>query len=584
MRTALISLRTDAMGNNMLETKRAKNMIWSAAADYSFEPRYIGIKPDGRADEYLNMVHGLVHKWLDYSVIDGLFSSFSGKNQELFEGLLWMGLEHAVYEKEKEFRPVLSEMRQRYAAENLELQRNVTFEKRLALLQNGYFRKIAGQPEGLPVFEEKLLHDFLFDGSMDAEQIAQKTNALLLQYFSWRPKTSKPKKAAALLHNRHAFRSLTRVHSGFIRITDTERREESTGLLRQIKMRTNYLFELSSPVLEKDTYAYLEACFGKSLLNDQESRLLDEQYCTGSHKNLHLFFTRGDRALPSGSEQTRQEIIRYRKKADAELLKNLDYDNENRSLHQSAAARLQHKIFNALNTAKPVPDDRARAGVINAGRIWRNVYCGDERIFTRPVLEPAFGFSVDILLDASSSRDNWQEMIASQGYILAQSLTGCGIPVQVSSFMSIRDYTVLRIFRSYHEPAQNRKIFQYTAGGNNRDGLALRGMAHLMEASPAPKKILILLTDASPNDDFRAGEGSRFKNREYADELAIQDTAREVRALRMQGISVLGVFLGLESSIKAAQQIFGKDFVRIQNISQFSDSVGNLLLTYLSAL
>lgn len=572
------------MGDYMLEAKRAKNMIWSAADDYSFEPRYIGFTPDGRADEYLNMVHGLVHKWLDYSVIDGLFSSFSGKNRELFEGLLWMGLEHAVYEKERESRPVLTEMRQRYAAENLALQRNVTFETRLALLQNGYFQTIMGRPSGLPAFEEKLLHDFLFDGSMDADRIAERTNALLLQYFSCRPKASGHKKAPALLHNRHAFRSFTKVHSGFVRIADTQRSGESAGLLRQIKMRTNYLFELSSPVLEKDTFAYLEACFGKSALSGQKLRELDEKYCTGNHKNLHLFFTGGDRALPSGSEQTRQEIIRYCKRADAELQKNLDYDSKNRRLHQNAASRLQHMLFNALNTTLPVPDSRARAGTVNAARVWRNVYCRDERIFIRQAQEPAFGFSVDILLDASSSRDNWQEMIASQGYILAESLTGCGIPVQVSSFMSIRDYTVLRTFRSYREPAQNRKIFQYTAGGNNRDGLALRGMSHLMEASPAPKKILIMLTDASPNDDFRAGEGSRFKNREYAGELAVSDTAGEVRALRMQGVTVLGVFLGLENSVRDAQQIFGRDFVRIQNVGQFADSVGNLLLTCLSAL
>lgn len=570
------------MESYTLEVKRAKNMIWSAASDYGFDPRFVGMKPDGSADEYLNMVHGLVHKWLDYSVIDELFSSFSGKNQELFEGLLWMGLEHAVYEKERELRPVLTEMRLQYASENLERQRNVSLEERLALLQNGYFHEILGQPGGLPKFEERLLHDFLFDGSMDALQIAEQTDALLLQYFSYRKKAAKPPKSAALLHNRHAFRSFTKVHSGFIRITDTQRKEESTGLLRQIKMRTNYLFELSSPVMERDTFSYLEACFGKSMLTDPEMRKLDEEYCIGNHKNLHLFFTRGDQAQPSGSEQTRREIARYCQKADAEHQKNLDYHSKNRSLHQNAIARLKHQLFNALNTTQPVPDDRARMGSINAGKIWRNVYCRDERIFIRQAEEPSFSFSVDILLDASSSRDNWQEMIASQGYILAESLTACGIPVQVSSFVSIRDYTVLRIFCSYQQTAQNRRIFEYTAGGNNRDGLALRGVSHLMKASPAPKKILILLTDANPSDDFRAGEGSRFKNREYADELAVQDTAREVRALRTQGICVLGVFLGLESSVKAAQQIFGRDFVRIKNISQFADSVGNLLLTYLS--
>lgn len=571
------------MGSYNLEIKRAKNMIWSAAADYSFDPRFIGLKPDGSADAYLNMIHGLVHKWLDYSVIDELFSSFSGKNQELFEGLLWMGLEHAVFEKECSLRPVLSEMRCRYASENLNRQQNASLTDRLALLQNSYFHRILGQPGTLPQFEEALLQDFLFDGSMDAAEIADRTKALLSQYFSYRAKPQKTSKNSGLLHNRHAFRSLTKVHSGFIRITDTERHEESTGLLRRIKMRTNYLFELSSPVMEQDTFAYLEACFGKSMLDDKQARALDERYCTGNHKNLHLFFTEGNRAQPSGSEQTRREIERYCRKADAEHQKNLQYYEKNRSLHQNAIARLQHRLFHTVTASVPVCEDRARAGRINAEMIWRNICFGDERIFTRQIQEPAFDFSVDILLDASSSRDNWQESVAAQGYILAESLTRCNIPVQVSSFVSIRDYTVLRVFCTYQQTAQNRRIFQYTAGGNNRDGLALRGISHLMESSPASRRVLILLTDANPNDDFRAGEGSRFRNREYADELAVQDTAREVRALKMQGICVLGVFLGLETSVRAAQQIFGKDFVQIRNISQFADSVGNLLLTWFSA-
>lgn len=570
------------MDSYTLEIKRAKNMIWSAASDYSFDPRFVGMKADGSADEYLNIVHGLVHKWLDYSVIDGLFSSFSGKNQELFEGLLWIGLEHAVYEKEREFRPVLSEMRQRYASENLEHQNKVSLEERLDLLNNGYFHEIMGQPSGLPPFEEKLLHDFLFDGSMSAEEILEKTNELLLQHFSYTAKTAKPKKPTAP-HRRRASRAVKKAYSGFIRITDQEQQEENPGLLQQIKMRANYLFDLSSPVMETDTFAYLEACFGKSMLNDQERRELDERCCNGNHKGLHLFFTEGDRAQPSGSEQTRQEIARYLQKAEGGQQKNLDYDVQNHSLHQNAIARLQHKLCNALNTSQPVPDDRARSGRINAEKIWRNVYCGDDRVFTRQVEEPAFGFAVDILLDASSSREDRQEEIAAQGYILAESLTRCAIPVQVSSFLSIRDYTVLNIFRTYRQTAQNRKIFQYIAGGNNRDGLALRGISRLMEASPAQRKVLILLTDANPCDDFCIRESTRFQKQRYEGEPAIRDTANEVRALRAQGVCVLGVFLGPERSVSAAQQIFGKDFVRIQNVGQFADSVGNLLLTYLSA-
>ena len=42
----------------------------------------------------------------------------------------------------------------------------------------------------------------------------------------------------------------------------------------------------------------------------------------------------------------------------------------------------------------------------------------------------------------------------------------------------------------------------------NRDGLALKGAGHLMEHSPKGKRILVVLTDASPQDDQSATEGA----------------------------------------------------------------------------
>lgn len=43
-------------------------------------------------------------------------------------------------------------------------------------------------------------------------------------------------------------------------------------------------------------------------------------------------------------------------------------------------------------------------------------------------------------------------------------------------------------------------MFDYFAAGWNRDGLALRGMGELMKSAPADRHLLILLTDASPDD------------------------------------------------------------------------------------
>ena len=73
--------------------------------------------------------------------------------------------------------------------------------------------------------------------------------------------------------------------------------------------------------------------------------------------------------------------------------------------------------------------------------------------------------------------------------------------MRVSSFCSVSGCTVLRIFRNYREAGKNEAIFDYVAAGWNRDGLALRAMHWLMEREPADHRLLILLSDANPNDD-----------------------------------------------------------------------------------
>ena len=120
------------------------------------------------------------------------------------------------------------------------------------------------------------------------------------------------------------------------------------------------------------------------------------------------------------------------------------------------------------------------------------------------------------MLDASASRMGHEAVIAAQGYVIAESLTRCGIPVQVYSFSTIQNYTVMRLFRGYEEKEKNRGILDYVAAGWNRDGLALRAAGHLAGQSSCEKRLLIVLTDASPNDDKKipsqgvwccAGEG-----------------------------------------------------------------------------
>ena len=130
------------MNYDIQEEKRAKNIIWTAAEDYSFEPLYLAFNQDNTADVYLNLIIGLVYKWYDKTEIEHLFHSLGTSQRELYEGIFWLGLENATYEKEVPLRPALKELRTEYAARNLKAMHKSASDVLLCALQRGRFCEI----------------------------------------------------------------------------------------------------------------------------------------------------------------------------------------------------------------------------------------------------------------------------------------------------------------------------------------------------------------------------------------------------------------------------------------------------------
>ena len=220
----------------------------------------------------------------------------------------------------------------------------------------------------------------------------------------------------------------------------------------------------------------------------------------------------------------------------------------------------------------------ARQGHVDSRRVWRMPVVLDDKVFLRSEEESSPGFTVDLLLDGSASRLHCQETIAAQGYILAKSLANCHIPVRVSSFCSLRGYTVLRVLKDYQEQNGEQKIFQYFAAGWNRDGLALRMAGELLSVAPRDKHLLILLTDASPDDSHKVPPTGKIPlSRDYDGALGVQDTAQEVRALRHRGFRVAAVFMGQNANFPNAQQIYGRDLAPIHKMDQLSAAAGKLI-------
>src|SRR5690606_22819638 len=102
------------------EKKRAANIIWSAAGDYSFRSPFQAYDDEGKAERYWNMIIGLVHHYYDYQQLEEFFALLDEEPQaELYINLTWLGLESGVSQNAWADRPALPQMRQDYARTHL---------------------------------------------------------------------------------------------------------------------------------------------------------------------------------------------------------------------------------------------------------------------------------------------------------------------------------------------------------------------------------------------------------------------------------------------------------------------------------
>ena len=126
------------------EEKRARNMVWAAAGAYECEPLFLAFSPDGTADLYLNTIIGLSYQWYDGKKLEQFFQMLGGKNEELYEGLLWIALENALYRKEEQKRSALRELRKEYAHDCVRRYHRQKDYARIDRLRYGHCREILG--------------------------------------------------------------------------------------------------------------------------------------------------------------------------------------------------------------------------------------------------------------------------------------------------------------------------------------------------------------------------------------------------------------------------------------------------------
>ena len=314
-------------------------------------------------------------------------------------------------------------------------------------------------------------------------------------------------------------------------------------------------------------YSYMELNYGRSYLDEREQQRRNALLCKGAHGDCRLYFTDG--ILENMVRKNYQsEYARRAREVNLRIYgnyyrvseKNISYLTE--ALKRSLLARNERETI-SMDYGKIVP-----------GKLWKVGRSRDVRLFQKELRRNTSDFAVHVLIDASGSQRSRQSLVAIQGYMLSAALSNVGIPHMVTGFCSFWDYTVMRRFRDYDEGREaDMRIFEFHASSNNRDGLAIRAAAWSLSQREEENKILIVLSDGRPNDQIVNRRGSR-NPQSYCGEYAVRDTAQEVRKIRSQGISVLGVFAGEERDLQAERRIFGKDFAYIRNIMNFSHVVG----------
>lgn len=562
------------------EERRAANQVWAAAGAYGFEPLFLARNTDGTIDFYMNCVVGLVHKYYGDELVRSLFDAWEGDiRQAMLDDLTWLYLESAVYALELPRRPVLSALRRAHADYFFGIQYKLSRQEWMAKNQLVYsmqaarWRAVQGRmPPVMTPYEKDL------DAALSPETPPKPDElkaALLAVYAKFELFNGTVHQKAGLhLHLDGLLASLmTRTMPTQMIKTDRVTVEHSGSVDASGSgiHADKRLAHITLRQRAEEDRAYIESCFGRSLYPPERLRKAEQELCTGEHLGCHLWFASG---VPSPEQAPTPEAKHLAEQAQLQAERNRAYYSKNLELHRSVVLRLTEQIRNCILVHQQPNARIARSGNLDPERVWRAPLLDDSRVFRCAEEENQPSFTVDLLLDASASRLHCQEVIAAQGAILAESLSRCHIPVRVSSFCSLRGYTVLRVLKHFKDK-QWQGVNQYFASGWNRDGLALRAMGWLMDRSPCDHRLFILLSDANPNDDQKIPAAGHFP-KDYSGKAGVQDTADEAALLRRRGMAPVCVFTGRDADLAAAHKIYGRDLTRLPPLGWFANTVGKL--------
>lgn len=116
-----------------LQKRRADNIVWGCAEDYSFIPDFKAYDRDGKVDIYWNVIFGAARRHYDYGKLEKLFIMLDRYDDSaVYEDIFWNALEPVLYEAEVLSRPVLKSIRPEPAESELKFDAGMSTDEIVA--------------------------------------------------------------------------------------------------------------------------------------------------------------------------------------------------------------------------------------------------------------------------------------------------------------------------------------------------------------------------------------------------------------------------------------------------------------------
>ena len=316
---------------------------------------------------------------------------------------------------------------------------------------------------------------------------------------------------------------------------------------------------------------YLAKNFGPSFQTEKAMKEIEGAVCVGIHEGRKLLFTDG---LPESAYEgtsAAAQVLSACRDANLNMLK------ENEDSARQGIRSIEQAFRNALNLRNEPEVYLADHGELINSALWKVGRCQQPKLFHKIFRQDQSSVVVELLIDASGSQSVRQSMVALQSYLFSAALSGIQIPHRVMSYCTYGDHTILRRFRDYDDkPEADRKILEYRATSNNRDGLALSAAGIDLLKRQEDHKIVIVFSDGLPND-MVSGRKRVGAPEKYVGDAAVRDTCFQVRKQRREGVHVIGIFLGDDDELENERMIYGSSFLRIRRVEDFGGSAGKRL-------